>query len=247
MMQERQRQRKAARIGAVEAGAADHHVEIVPAHIAPDAVPQQFDRALVAIGRQHAGAAELQEFQMAMARHQVVDAKFARGIEAAMRRRDLLALQPIGTDHGRSVRVAGGVIDHQQMFADRIETVGVAAQQPRGEGRGRRTVLEEDAVAQALRAPDFGRARRRAALRASRAGRAARRPARCQACVRWHRDRALQRTAAAAGTCRADPANELRSSAEIADLGRSTRIADRDRLAEHDGLRIASIDATQKP
>ena len=97
---------------------------------------------------------------MTMARHQVVDAEFARGIEAAISLRDFLALQPIGADHRGAVRVAPGVIDHQQMFADRIEAVGVAAQQPRREGCGGRTVLEEDTVAQTLRAPDFGGGRR---------------------------------------------------------------------------------------
>ena len=83
MMQKRQRQRERIRIGAVEARAADHHVDTVPPHIAPDAVPQQLDGALVAIGRQHAGAAELEEVRSAMAREQAADVEFAGAVEAA--------------------------------------------------------------------------------------------------------------------------------------------------------------------
>ena len=51
-------------IGAFEAGAAEHHVEPVKADIVPDALPQQLDDRLGAIGLEHAGAAELEELQV---------------------------------------------------------------------------------------------------------------------------------------------------------------------------------------
>ena len=48
-------------VGAREAGAADHDVGAMLAHIGPHALPQQLERALVAIGLEHAGAAKLHE------------------------------------------------------------------------------------------------------------------------------------------------------------------------------------------
>ncbi len=140
-MQERQRHRQLLGIGAVEAGAAEHDVGAVLPQIARDAVPQQFDRALVAVGRQHAGAAELEELQIAVARDQRADVEFAGGVEAAILLRQRLAQQPIGADHRRSVGglpVAGGMIEHQQVIADRVIGIDVAArEQPARIGDGR--------------------------------------------------------------------------------------------------------------
>ena len=67
MVQEGERQRRAVGVGAFEAGAADHHVDAVHQHIGPDAVPEQLDRALVAVGLQDAGAAELEKAQIRLA------------------------------------------------------------------------------------------------------------------------------------------------------------------------------------
>src|SRR5262245_21309436 len=59
MMQETQRHSVLAWIGALEAGAADHDVDLVLAHIGPKAVPEKLDRALGAVGAKHARAPEL--------------------------------------------------------------------------------------------------------------------------------------------------------------------------------------------
>ena len=47
VVQKGERQREAARIGALQAGAADHHVDAVVQHIGADAVPEQLDRRLL--------------------------------------------------------------------------------------------------------------------------------------------------------------------------------------------------------
>ncbi len=157
-MQERKRQREGVGIGAFEAGAADHHVEPVLQHIGPDAVPQQLDRALVAIGRQHAGAAELQEFQAGVACDQGGDVEFAGAVEAAVPLRHVLTQQAVSADHRRLARRARrGVVDDEQMIAHRIERVDVAARQHRGRVRRRRHLAVEDLEAQPLRAPHVGR------------------------------------------------------------------------------------------
>ena len=85
--------------------------------VSVDAVPQQFDGALVAIGRQHAGAAEFEELQLVVARDQAADVEFAGGVEAAMIFGELLAQQAIGADDGRAIAglaVARIVIENQQ-------------------------------------------------------------------------------------------------------------------------------------
>ncbi len=50
-------------------------------HIAPDAVPEQFHRALVAIGLKHAGTAEFQQPLAAMGIEEAGEIILARGIE----------------------------------------------------------------------------------------------------------------------------------------------------------------------
>ena len=182
-MQERQRQREPLGVGAVEAGAADHHVELVLQHIGPDAVPQQLDRALVAVGRQHAGAAELEELQVAVARDQPADVEFARGVEAAMLLGQRLAQQPIGADHRRPVArmpVARGMIEHQQVIADRVIGIDVAPrEQPAGIGNGRAFLIEH-AVAQFLRLAHFGGGLRQPHFERAEAAEALRRPMRAR-------------------------------------------------------------------
>src|ERR1700720_3587912 len=90
VMQERQRQRQPVGIGALEAGAADHHVEAMLANVAPDAVPQQFDRALVAIARQHAGAPKFKKAKADMPLDQLGYVELVLGVEAAMADGDVL-------------------------------------------------------------------------------------------------------------------------------------------------------------
>src|SRR5712692_10785711 len=96
VMQERQRQFKLVRVGALEASAADHHVEPVLADISPDSVPQQFNRALVAIARLHAGSSELEEAQAGMTLDETGDIELVLGVETAMAFRHVLAKQAIG-------------------------------------------------------------------------------------------------------------------------------------------------------
>ena len=158
-MQERQRHRQLLGVGAVEAGAAEHDVGAVLPQIARDAVPQQLDRALVAVGRQHAGTAELEELQIAVARDQSADVEFARAVEVAILLRHGLPQQPIGADHRRAVgvlAVARGMIEHQEVIADRVIGIDVAArEQPARIGDGG-TLLVENAIAQFLRLPHLG-------------------------------------------------------------------------------------------
>ena len=73
--------------------------------IAPDAVPEQFDRALGPIGLQYAGAAEFEKIALGMAGEH----RRRRRIRApcrsrSPRRRHLLAEQPVGADDLRPVR-----------------------------------------------------------------------------------------------------------------------------------------------
>ncbi len=145
VMQERQRQFKPVRVGALETGAADHHVEPVLADIAPDPVPQQFDGALVAIARQHAGSSEFEETQARMTLDQTGDIELVLGVEAAMAFRHVLAQQAIGADHRMlsADRRFCGVIDHHEMIADLVERILVAARQQRcGVGNGRAILVE---------------------------------------------------------------------------------------------------------
>src|SRR6185503_15704468 len=61
MVKEAQRHGVRARVGAGEAGAADHDVGAVLAQIRPYALPEKLERALVAVRFEYAGAAELHE------------------------------------------------------------------------------------------------------------------------------------------------------------------------------------------
>src|SRR5579871_5924495 len=150
----------------------------MPPYVGPDTVPQQFDRALVAVWGEHAGPAELEEPQVAMALDQTADVEFSLGVEAAVAVGRVLAEQTIGADHGRlaleracAIARPGrrAVVDHQQMVADPVEIVLVAPCQ-QGAGVGDRgAVLVEHVVAQPLGAPDFFRGAREANLEAANA------------------------------------------------------------------------------
>src|SRR4051812_10396574 len=61
MMQKAQRQGELVRVRPFKAGAADHHVYPVMSDIGPDAMPQELYGSLVAVGGQHAGAAEFEK------------------------------------------------------------------------------------------------------------------------------------------------------------------------------------------
>ena len=97
-----------------------------------------------------------------MALEQSVDLEFRRGVEAAMTLGDLLRKQTIGADDVRAafLSVSGRVIDDQQMIADRIEGIDVAAGETRFGVRDRGAFLVEDAIAKPLRAAHFRRVAR---------------------------------------------------------------------------------------
>src|SRR5437762_3975845 len=101
------------------------------ADVGPDAMPQQLDRALVAVRRQHAGAAELEEAELTMALDQAADVELALGVEAAVAVGGVLAEQAVGADYrGLALERAGavarqfrGVVDDQQVIADIVERI----------------------------------------------------------------------------------------------------------------------------
>ena len=157
VVEEGERQGEAARVGALEAGAADHHVDAVAQDIGPDALPQEFDGALAAIFRQHAGAAELEEGLARLGVEERLEIVFAGGIEAVGAIGDRLAQHAIGADDlgprlAEGLGLEAGVIEYQDVVADGIEGVGVAAgHHGAGVGDGRHFLIE-DAITQFLRA-----------------------------------------------------------------------------------------------
>ena len=98
VMQEAQRHGVLVGIGAREAGAADHHVDLVLAHVRPQPVPEKLDRPLVAVRLEHAGAAELHEAIARLGRDQRRDVVFARAVEAERALGDFLTQHAIGAD-----------------------------------------------------------------------------------------------------------------------------------------------------
>ena len=150
----------ALRVGAGEAGAADHDVGAVLAQIRPHALPQKLERALVAVRLEHAGAAELHEaVAPALRLDQRLDVVFALRVEAVIAIRHVLAQHAIGADHARPAPASSvglvAAIDHEQMVEHFVEGVLVAARQ-HGERAGhRRHLLVEHLVAEALRLPDL--------------------------------------------------------------------------------------------
>ena len=149
-----------ARVGALEAGAADHHIDAVLAHVRPHALPEQLERALVAVGLEHAGAAKLHEAVVAALRlDQRQDVVFALRIKTVIEVSHLLAQHAISADHARPPPAAAvigvAMIDHEQMVEYGIEVILVAARQ-HGERVGhRRHLFVEHFVAEALRLPDL--------------------------------------------------------------------------------------------
>jgi hypothetical protein len=160
VVQEAEAQRVPGRIRALEAGAANHHIDAVPAHIGPDAVPEQLDRLFRAVGRQHAGAAQLQEAQALMRLQQRRDVELALGVETAMALGHILPQQAVCADNALPLLAKGAgrvMVDDQKMVADRVKPVGVAAQHQAGEIRLGRLLLIEHPVTEALRAPEVQR------------------------------------------------------------------------------------------
>ena len=146
-------------VGSLEAGAADHHIGAMLAHIGPHTLPQQLERALVAIGLEHAGAAKLDELALGLGPEQRRDVVFALRVEPVIEIGHILAQQTIGADYlgaPPAPPIIGiAPVDHEQMVEDRVEFVLVAPRED-GERAGRgRHLLVENFVAEPLRAPDL--------------------------------------------------------------------------------------------
>src|SRR5947209_16085063 len=143
---------------ALKTSAAEQRVEPVMLCVGPNAPPQQFERALRAIGRKHAGAAEFEKSFARVPREQWRNVVFLRTVEAVMRFRPVLSQQTVGADDFR-LRLAEAVhrrmIYDEQMIAGSIEGADVAADQRRGAIGCRAAFLIEDLIAQALRLADF--------------------------------------------------------------------------------------------
>ena len=80
------------------------------------------------------------------------DVEFVRRVEAGVAVRHFLAQQAVGADDRRLAgSEAGVVVDDEQVVADLVETVAIAARQLRLHVGDRRHLLVEDLVAQLLR------------------------------------------------------------------------------------------------
>jgi len=79
-----------------------------------------------AMFRRHAGTPELQ--QPALAPQQADQVELRRAVEPAGRMGGILPQEPAGADHTALILTGGGMIDHDQMVAMRIEPVDVQPQ-----------------------------------------------------------------------------------------------------------------------
>ncbi len=148
-------------VGAGKAGAADHRVHGVVAGVGPEAAPQEFEHAPAAMARSDAGAADLEEPRARAARDELSDVEFARTVEAEIALGYLLPQQAIDADDLRRPVAAGRrPVDDEEMIADGVERAEVAAGQAPGGIGDRAALLEEDAIAQPLGAPDVPPRRR---------------------------------------------------------------------------------------
>ncbi len=151
------------RIRALEACTAKHGVDAVVADIGPDAMPKQLNRALIPIGRKHAGAAKLKKAQARIGRNQRGNVKLALRVESAMTCGHILPQQSIGANDLRpalAARIQGRIVDDEKVITYRIEPVRIGAQQNMAHARACRHLLIKHLEAQALRAPQIKRAPR---------------------------------------------------------------------------------------
>src|SRR6202012_4922207 len=122
--------------------------------VGPNAAPQKLESALRPIGREHAGAAELEEPLAAVPRHERRDAVFQRAVEAVRRLGTILPQQTICADDFR-FRLAEAtdrrMIDDEQMIAGSIEGTNIAPDQRGGAIGSRAAFFVKHLVAQALR------------------------------------------------------------------------------------------------
>ena len=112
-------------------------------------------------------AAEAYNAQGLVPRDERADAKLGFAVEAVVLLGDLLTQQAVGADdrtRGETGGRRGRVIDHQQMIADRVESVGVAARGAHVRVGDCAAFLVEYPITQLLGAPDVVGALRKARL-----------------------------------------------------------------------------------
>ncbi len=172
MVQEGKLIRDGIRVGAFDRGAAEHDVDLVHQDIGPDAVPEQFDRLLVAVGLENAGATEFQEALARIGLDQLLDIELARCVEPAVLIGDFLTQQTVGADDfgfqpAKLVALQRRMIDHQHVITEGVVGIRIpAGRQGLRIGNGRH-FLVEDLVAQPLRHLHFAEAAGEADLQRS--------------------------------------------------------------------------------
>lgn len=120
----------------LKAGASKHNANAMGPDIIPDALPQQFNHWLGAVGGEHAGAAELKKLQVRVARHQRGYVEFTLGVETVVCFGHVLAQQAIGADQRAAAHRDSAFgwccarADDQEVVADCIEFIGVKALPP---------------------------------------------------------------------------------------------------------------------
>ncbi len=134
------------RIGALQAGAAEHDVDAVEANVVPDALPQELKHRACAVRGKNAGAAKLEKAQIGMAGQKRRHIKLTLTVKSATRRGRLLAKHAVGSDHA----LRAGPIQHQHMIAECVEFIAVTARRARRcIGPGAQLAIK-DTVAQLL-------------------------------------------------------------------------------------------------
>jgi hypothetical protein len=159
MMQKGQRQCETSGVGTVKARASEHHIAVVLQEVRVNAVPKEFDRTLVAIGREYAGTPKLEKLKFIVARQQCADIEFSRGVETAIVFGKCLPQKAIRPNDDRTIQRAAivcGVVDNQQVVANGVIAIDIpAGKKPCWIWDGG-AFLVKDAIAQFLRLPNFG-------------------------------------------------------------------------------------------
>ena len=140
-------------------------------HVGPDPVPEQLHAALVAIGLQNTGTAELEEVQTRMRPDQGGDIVLARRIETRVPVRHPLPQEPIGAHDlgpcGPEAALLRAMVEDEKVIAEDIIGIDVAPGEPAGWRRFGRHLAVEHLEAKPLGLPDLGRGRGEADLEGS--------------------------------------------------------------------------------
>jgi len=140
--------------------ATEHKLNPVMADIGKKPLPEQIDNPFAAIGLEDAGAAKLQHPRPGEGGQHGRKVIFPGGVEIrAMGRSNIAAQQAIGADNLRpnlaETADFPGMVDHDQMVADAVIGVDIAARDEGAGIRRRAHFLEEHLEAQALRPADI--------------------------------------------------------------------------------------------